>query len=169
MITIYHNYFLFSHALLQTALSLVLSGKSTVLGLLMRFNKPREGVIEWDGNDIYNTTLDSFREQVGVMFQQTMIYQATIRDNILFGLPEVLGEVEKAAEAAEIADVINRLPDGYDTLIGGDSITGMSGGQLQRVCMARALYRKPSVLLLDEGRLSDWCLQYILLCPLPRI
>ena len=98
----------------------------------MRFNRPRKGVIEWDGNDICNTTLDSFREQVGVMFQQTMIYQATIRDNILFGLPEVLGEVEKAAEAAEIAGVINRLPDGYDTLIGGDSITGMSGGQLQR-------------------------------------
>lgn len=135
----------------------------------MRFNKPREGVIEWDGNDIYNTTLNSFREQVGVMFQQTMIYQATIRDNILFGLPEVLGEVEKAAEAAEIADVINRLPDGYDTLIGGDSITGMSGGQLQRVCMARALYRKPSVLLLDEGGLSDWRLQYSSLPLLPRI
>ena len=129
------------------------SGKSTVLSLLMRFQKPSEGTVEWDGTDIYNTTLDSFRENVSVMFQQTMIYQATIRDNILFGQPEVPGAVEKAAQDAEIAEVIERLPDGYDTVIGGDSLAGMSGGQLQRVCMARALYKKPSVLLLDEGEL----------------
>ena len=129
------------------------SGKSTVLSLLMRFQKPSEGTVEWDGTDIHNTTLDSFRENVSVMFQQTMIYQATIRDNILFGQPEVPGAVEKAAQDAEIAEVIERLPDGYDTIIGGDSLAGMSGGQLQRVCMARALYKKPSVLLLDEGEL----------------
>lgn len=131
-------------------------GKTTVLNLLMRFYKPKEGSIKWDGTSIFDTTYESFREQVGVMFQQTMIYQASIRDNILFGKPEVPGEVEKAAEAAEIADVINRLPDGYDTMIGGDELAGMSGGQLQRVCMARALYRKPSVLLLDEGKLFNF-------------
>lgn len=132
------------------------SGKSTVLSLLMRFQKPSEGNVVWDGTDIYNTTLESFRENVSVMFQQTMIYQATIRDNILFGQPEVPGAVEKAAQAAEIADVIERLPDGYDTVIGGDALAGMSGGQLQRVCMARALYKKPSVLLLDEGELREY-------------
>jgi subfamily B ATP-binding cassette protein MsbA len=129
------------------------SGKSTVLSLLMRFQKPSEGTVEWDGTDIYGASLDSFRENVSVMFQRTMIYQGTIRDNILFGQPEVPGAVEKAAQAAEIAQVIERLPDKYDTVIGGDALAGMSGGQLQRVCMARALYKNPSVLLLDEGEL----------------
>ena len=128
------------------------SGKTTVLNLLMRFRKPYEGSIKWDGTNVFDTSLRSFREQVSVMFQETMIYQTTIRENITFGLPEVPGAVEKAARDAEIADVIERLPDKYETRIGGDSLAGLSGGQQQRICMARALYKKPSVLLLDEGK-----------------
>lgn len=117
----------------------------------MRFREPNEGSIEWDGTNIYNTSLSSFREQVGVMFQKTMIYQTTIRDNILFGLPEREGGLVAAAKKAEIHDDISMLPSGYDTVIGGDSLGTMSGGQLQRICLARALYRQPSMLLLDEG------------------
>ena len=128
------------------------SGKTTVLNLLMRFRKQYAGSIKWDGTDIFSTSLKSFRKQVSVMFQQTMILQATIRDNILFGSPEVPGLVEQAAKDAELHDVIERLPDGYDTVIGGDALAGLSGGQQQRLCLARALYRRPAMLLLDEGK-----------------
>ncbi len=131
------------------------SGKSTVLNLLMRFYQPYQGSIKWDGTDIFSTSLKSFREQVAVMFQETMIYQGTVRDNILFGMPDdVPGAVEKSARDAEIHEVIQGLPDGYDTRIGGDELIALSGGQQQRICMARALYRKPTMLLLDEGEMN---------------
>jgi len=130
------------------------SGKSTVLNLLMRFRQPYEGSIKWDGTDIFSTSLKSFREQVAVMFQETMIYQGTVRDNILFGQTDLPGAVEKAARDAEIHEVIQGLPDGYDTRIGGDELIALSGGQQQRICMARALYRKPAMLLLDEGEMN---------------
>lgn len=86
-----------------------------MLNLLMRFREPNEGSVHWDGKNIYSSSLASFRKNCGVMFQKTMIYQTTIRDNILFGLPEREGGVEKAARDAEIHEAICMLPDGYDT------------------------------------------------------
>jgi len=130
------------------------SGKSTILNILYRFRKPNDGSVEWDGTNLFGVPLESFREQVAVMFQKTMIYEGTVRDNILFGMKERPGGVEEAAEMAEIADTIRALPDGYDTVIGGGSPGGLSGGQMQRICLARALYRQPSVLLLDEATSS---------------
>ena len=144
------------------------SGKSTILNLLMRFRKPNSGTIKWDGTDISSVSLECFRKEVAVMFQDTMIYEATVRDNILFGQPETPGGVELSAKMAEIDSAILALPDGYETLIGGNSAIEMSGGQMQRICLARALYRKPSLLLLDEGESKVWFRRHFQVASIPN-
>jgi ABC-type multidrug transport system fused ATPase/permease subunit len=128
------------------------SGKSTLLEVLLRFREQQAGVIAVDGVDIGSCSLESFREQVGVVFQQSAFSNGTIADNIREGkLGATLTEVVEAAKKAECHEFISSLADGYDTVLGQRAVTRLSGGQLQRVALARALCRRPAILLLDEA------------------
>jgi ATP-binding cassette, subfamily B, bacterial len=127
------------------------SGKSTVLNLLMRFYDPDAGRILVDGQDIRQVSLASLRSQMGVVFQDTFLFNLNLRENIRMGkLDAGDAEVEAAARAAGVHEVILSLPDRYDTLAGeGGKL--LSGGQRQRLALARAILRQPRILLLDES------------------
>ncbi|MBV9896955.1 MAG: ATP-binding cassette domain-containing protein [Chloroflexi bacterium] len=127
------------------------SGKSTILGLIQRFYDPQRGGLSIDATDIRRATLGSLRSQEGIVFQESVLFNVSIRENIRMGkLDATDAEVEAAARQAEIHDVIMALPEGYDTLA-GDRGGRLSGGQRQRVAIARAIVRNPSILLLDEA------------------
>jgi ABC-type protease/lipase transport system fused ATPase/permease subunit len=126
------------------------SGKSTLLGLLLRLQDPTGGAITVDGRDIRDVTQLSLRTQIGVVFQQSFLFDTTLRENIRFGKPDASNEeIEAAACDADIHDHIASLPDGYETLA-GEGGGSLSGGQRQRVALARALIRQPAILVLDE-------------------
>ncbi len=127
------------------------SGKSTVLNLLLRFYDPSQGAILIDGTNLRDATLDSLRLQTAVVFQESFLFNMIIRENIRLGRPDATGsEIESAAKAAEIHDFILTLPEGYET-IAGERGSRFSGGQRQRLAIARAVLRRPALLILDEA------------------
>ena len=127
------------------------AGKSTVASLLPRFYDVTNGSITIDGEDIRKVTLNSLREQVGIVPQETVLFNGSVYDNILYGrLDATREEVEAAAKAANAHDFIMQLPNGYETML-GDRGMNISGGQRQRISIARAILKNPQILILDEA------------------
>ncbi len=130
------------------------AGKSTIINLIPRFYDVVAGRVTVDGHDVRDVTLESLRSQIGMVLQDTVLFSGTIRDNIAYGAPDAAQqEIERVARIAQAHEFILEQPQGYDTRIGESGI-GLSGGQMQRIAIARALLLNPRVLIMDDSTSS---------------
>lgn len=126
-------------------------GKSTIINLLARFYDIDSGKISFGNRDLYDYSMASIYNQMGIVFQETMLFSGTIEENVRYGkINATIQELERAAEAANATDFIKNFPDGWNTMI-GERGTGLSGGQKQRISIARVFLKNPKLLILDEA------------------
>jgi ATP-binding cassette subfamily B protein len=126
------------------------TGKTTLVSLISRFYDPIAGLVGIDGTDVRRYRLKSVRDQISFVLQDTLLFRATIWENIAYGRPDALPKaIRRAAELANAHEFIKEMPDGYDTMVGERGVT-LSGGQRQRIAIARAIIRDTPILILDE-------------------
>ena len=130
------------------------SGKSTILNLIPRFYDPESGDITIDDQSIYKSTIESLRNEVSMVSQETTLFDDTIKNNIKYAKADATDEeIQKVAKLSFCEEFINKLPDKFDTLIGENGVR-LSGGEKQRLSIARAMLKKSSIILLDEATSS---------------
>ena len=130
------------------------AGKSTTADLIPRFFEPTEGAVQLDGVDIRKFKTRALRQLMGIVTQETILFNDTISGNIAYGKQDIpIERIRKAAAAANALEFIDKLPEGFDTIIGEKGVR-LSGGQRQRLAIARALFKDPPILILDEATSS---------------
>ncbi len=130
------------------------SGKSTIISLICGFHTAQSGAVLIDGHDLAAVRLSTFRQQLGVVLQETFLFDGTIRENVKFSRPEATeADIMKACATARVDEFAQRFPEGYDTIVGERGVK-LSGGQRQRISIARAILADPRILILDEATSS---------------